>query len=513
MTGSVGLPRRLFENCFRSSRLRAAVAALAIAGLVLLYAPAALADPWLAPGNVQARQDIELLADSGVIHMPMTTWPIPWGSVAAQLAAVQTDHLSAAQQVAYERLVEDIRGVQAGGSHLGYMAKAAPGRPALHWFGDSTRGKSAAGASFAGYNGNLAFRFNVSAVYGSRDHQRARFDGSYVGVALDNWILSAGAINQFWGPAWSGSLILGANARPVPGLMLSRNVSTPFQTPILHWLGPWTFTMFAGRLGDNRYIAHPFLLGARVTFVPLHGLEIGLSRTAQFGGAGRPQGFKCLWKTVLGHTNVQVGKQVDCAGQMAGFDLRFHIPDTRLAFYSQFNATDSSHFGLSKWTTLSGLSMWGTVGRYGANYRAFLEYSNTTVNAYKNPVANTEYENHIYRSGYNYRGVVMGYPTGNDSELWTLGLALQGTDNGELTFLFRHGVLNKDNSNGGYEPWGGNKLAPVRTALNEFDVYYTPSFWHRHLDFALGVTRWAPYGLPAETGVHAEIGWQEGFSE
>ena len=156
--------------------------------------------------------------------------------------------------------------------------------------------------------------------------------------------------------------------------------------------------------------------------------------------------------------------------------------------------------------------MWGTVGRYGANYRTFLEYANTTVNAYKKPVINTEYENYIYRSGYNYRGVVMGYPTGNDSELWTLGLTLQGTDNGELTFLLRHGALNKDNSNF-QEPWGGNKLAPVRTSLNEFDVYFTPSFWGRHLDLALGVTRWAPLGLPAETGVHAEIGWTAGFSE
>ncbi len=512
MIGSVGRSCRLFEGCRGGSRLRATVAALALAGLIVLYAPAAAADPWLAPGNIQTRQDIELLADSGVIHMPMTTWPIPWGSLAAQLAVVRTDRLSEAQQVAYERLVEDIRGVQAGGSHLGDMVKAAPGRPALHWFGDSTRGKSAAGASFAGYNGNLAFRLNVSAVYGSRDHQRARFDGSYLSVALDNWILTAGQINQFWGPAWSGSLILGTNARPVPGIMLSRNVSTPFQTPILHWLGPWTFTMFAGKLGEDRYIPHPFLLGARLAFDPLNGLEVGFSRTAQFGGRGRPQGLNCLWKTIAGQTNVQPGTTVDCAGQMAGFDVRFHIPDTRLALYSQFNATDSSHFGLSKWTTLSGLSMWGTVGRYGANYRAFLEYANTTVNAYKTPVINTEYENHIYKSGYNYRGVVMGYPTGNDSELWTLGLTLQGTDNGELTFLLRHGALNKDNSNVNL-PWGGNKLAPVRTSLNEMDVYYTPSFWHRHLSFELGVTRWGPYGLPVETGIHAQIGWQTGFSE
>lgn len=485
----------------------------AVFTLAALVAPSrAVADPWLSPGDVQARQDVELLADTGVIDVPITTWPIPWGSLAAQLATVEVDKLSPAQQLAYERLMDGIRAVQAGGSHAGYKLEAAPGRPALNWFGDNTRGKETAGASWSGYNGNLAYRFNVSTVYGSRDHQRVRFDGSYVGTELGNWILTAGQINQFWGPAWSGSLILGTNSRPVPGLMLSRNVAEPFNTPILHWLGPWTMTIFAGQLGNDRYIRHPYLLGMRVAFVPLHGVEFGLSRTALFGGKTRPRSWSCLWKTIIGHTNVQPGTTLDCAAQMAAIDVRLHIPHTSFDFYSQWSASDTSSKQPTKWADLLGLSKWGSIGGDGASYRAFLEYANTTVDSFKSPIPNFQYENYIYKSGFRYRGYTFGYPTDNDSELWTAGVTLQGTDDGQLTFLVRHGTMNVDNTNA-KEPWGGNKLAPVRTAFDEADVYFQPSFWGGHLNLGLGVTRWGPHGLPVETGLHGEIGWQMGFSE
>lgn len=485
-------------------------AAVMVAAMGLAAPRTALADPWIGPGNIQARHDIELLVDAGVINVPVTTWPIPWGSIAAEMAVVDGKRLPPAQQLAYHRLLAYIRDVQAGGSHLGYMLAAAPGRPALRWFKDTPRGKEVAGASWSGYNGHLAFRFNVLAVYGDRDHQRIRFDGSYLSLALGNWILTAGQVDQYWGPAWSGSLILGANSRAVPGISLSRNSSEPFDTPLLSWLGPWTLTIFAGRLEDNRYVPHAYLLGMRFAFRPLSGVEIGLSRTALFGGEGRPSGWNCLWQTIIGRTNTEPGRTLDCAAQMAAIDARFHIPYTRLVFYGQMAAGDQSDTGVSKWTDLLGLSLWGSIGKDGASYRGFIEYANTMVNSYSEPIPNYEYENYIYRSGYRYRGMSLGYPTDNDSELWTLGLTLQGSDSGQLTFLLRHGTLNYDNTNR-FEPWGGNKLAPVKTGLDALDVYFRPSFLGGHLNLGVGVARWAPYGLPASTGFHAQIVWQYGF--
>src|SRR5690625_4130704 len=117
---------RLGESCARVSAglypLRGAawraclLAALGMLASALVLMPAlAKADPWLGPGHVQLRQDIELLVDTGVINVPVTTWPIPWGSVSAELAKVDASRLSPAQQLACEGVVERIRAVQAGG--------------------------------------------------------------------------------------------------------------------------------------------------------------------------------------------------------------------------------------------------------------------------------------------------------------------------------------------------------------------------------------------------------------
>ena len=39
------------------------------------------AEPWAAPGDLLLRTDLELLNDSGVINVPLTSWPIAWGDI------------------------------------------------------------------------------------------------------------------------------------------------------------------------------------------------------------------------------------------------------------------------------------------------------------------------------------------------------------------------------------------------------------------------------------------------
>ena len=46
-------------------------------------------EPWLAPGNVQARHDIQLLVDDGVINIPLSQWPIATADLAQALAAAE----------------------------------------------------------------------------------------------------------------------------------------------------------------------------------------------------------------------------------------------------------------------------------------------------------------------------------------------------------------------------------------------------------------------------------------
>ena len=46
-------------------------------------------EPWLEPGNLQARHDIQLLVDDGVIDIPLSQWPIATADLAQALAAAE----------------------------------------------------------------------------------------------------------------------------------------------------------------------------------------------------------------------------------------------------------------------------------------------------------------------------------------------------------------------------------------------------------------------------------------
>ncbi|HWJ05189.1 MAG TPA: hypothetical protein VNS57_05300, partial [Steroidobacteraceae bacterium] len=59
--------------------------------VVALGGTARAGEPWIAPGNLQVRHDVQLLVDGGVIDLPTTYWPIATSDLANAL-----DHLSRA---------------------------------------------------------------------------------------------------------------------------------------------------------------------------------------------------------------------------------------------------------------------------------------------------------------------------------------------------------------------------------------------------------------------------------
>jgi hypothetical protein len=64
----------------------------------------ASADPWLAPGDEGLRSDIQLLADAGILHGPVTTWPLSWPDVARDVLAAQEKGLDEATLDALQRV-------------------------------------------------------------------------------------------------------------------------------------------------------------------------------------------------------------------------------------------------------------------------------------------------------------------------------------------------------------------------------------------------------------------------
>lgn len=461
-SGSTYDPRSLASQGMRGASLATPLhpaqlrrtAATLLLVLIVAAAPVA-ADPWAAPGNLQLRHDIELLADAGIIRSPVTTWPLSWPDVARDALGATPEPKERALNDALLRVQRAARRAAAVGfSGLGVRISAARDPTQLRTFSDTPRAQGELGVEATWLGERFAANLNATAVASPADGQKLRLDGSYLGVTLANFMISVGSMERWWGPGWEGSLILGTNARPIPGLTIERNYTDPFQWRALHWLGPWRASIAVGQeersgvpLPDVRFFA------ARLNFKPRPWFEFGLSRTAQFCGRGRTCTLRTVWDLLRGHDN-QVspsGGTADQPGnQMAGYDLRLRSPwrSVPLAFYAQMIGEDEAGGLPSKFLGLAGLETW--MDTSAGSLRLRTEFADTACEfSRQRPQFNCAYRNSIFPQGYTYRGRIIGDSMDNDGRMVSLGVLLVRPSGETWSLLARKAELNRD---GGIDP-------------------------------------------------------------
>ena len=248
----------------------------------------ALAGPWISPGDETLRHHIQVLADAGVIRVPLTTWPLMWSGIKYDLDSAEAYELSTGQQLSLGYVRFALRRDTNDDVRLTWRGDIRQSPHLFTYFANSQRDQAETSLSADWMNKHFAGQLKLSYTDDNNDAS-AKLDGSYLSAILGNWAFTAGATDRWWGPSWQNNLILGTNARPVPGLTIQRNHSAPFETPWLSWIGPWHLETFMGRMENNREISHALLWGLRVTFRPIKPLEIGLTRTAQWAAKAVPR--------------------------------------------------------------------------------------------------------------------------------------------------------------------------------------------------------------------------------
>jgi len=393
---------------------------LPAAGLTLWQG--AVAEPWAASGDSGLRHDVQLLTDAGLLAGPYLSWPVGWNELARQLSAATAAELSLSQARALERVrARATRETKPHEVDLQLRLSAAVEPGTLRGFEDTPREEGEAWVSVETQRDRWAGMLRIGAVSSPDDGQSVRADGSYVGAMLGNWMLSAGLTERWWGPGWQGSLILSTAARPVPAIAIDRLRSDRFELPVLRWLGPWRLSAFMGQLESDREYPDALLFGLRVEMRPHPTLQLGLSRTAQWCGEGRPCGLDTFWDLLVGNDN-QEDLDEQPGNQLAGFDLRWTWPGGRVpvAVYAQGIGEDEAGGLPSKYIGLVGLEFWGSFG--DASYRAFAEYSDTACDFTSSPPEfGCAYTNVIYTDGYRYRGRAIGHSIDADGESIAFG--------------------------------------------------------------------------------------------
>jgi hypothetical protein len=451
-----------------------------------VFIGSAQAAPWISPGDKQLRHHIQVLADAGVIAIPVTTYPLMWSGIADELHRHHNSIVKVALNDSERWSLGYVRHELARATESGVSGQVRIGLRSeslyLTDFGSHETDKSSLNKQLDWVGERFAAQLNVTYIPDTESNSAdadtdVRLDGTFVSGVVGNWSLTAGSLNRWWGPGWQNSLILSNNARPVPGLTLQRNYSNAFETPWLSWIGPWQMVSFMGQLEEERHIRQAKLVGMRISFRPFHALEIGLSRTAQWGGEGRPENFSSLKNLLIGEDNVDIAvdgvekKEQEPGNQLAGFDWRgsFSVFGARLAYYGQMIGEDEAGGAPAKYMVQQGLE--SSFSTKNIQSRLYIETTDSTCEAFSQDISNCAYEHGIYNNGYRYYDRSLGATADNDSR--TLTFAGQHILNQErsIHWSVTKFALNRDGGN--VASPGGNPLSPERQ-----------TFWQTKLEFS-----------------------------
>jgi hypothetical protein len=501
----------LLSGTFRIGQTLVRAVALAAA---LLGAATATADPWLAPGESALRSDLQTLADAGVLHAPMTTWPLPWAEIAADVGEASPDALNVGSQMALERVRDRARSETRIAQWSASAHATLADDPAFfRAFEDTPRSDGEIGGALSRTGDRIAFRLSAARAWNPTGGDTVRLDGSYLGLVVGNWMLTAGYPERWWGPGWDSSLVLSTNARPPPQLAINRNFATPFRQRWLQWIGPWSLTSFVGELDDERVVNDPLLLGLRVAAKPLPQLEIGLARTAQFCGDGRRCDAETLGNLLLGRDNrgVNVGDDAEPGNQLGGFDVRWALPFDRrpTALYWQWIGEDTRQGGpqIGSWLREMGVELSGQVFAEQWRHRSYIELADTACGTggggFGGAQLGCAYEHSIYQTGYRYKGRSIGHGMDGDGTSLAAGSMLL-REGKEWHLSVKRAELNRSSG-------PNHTLSPTPLTVTEIAVYHSRALRLGAVRAAIGVrrSRGVLDALPDDT---SPFGWLEWVS-
>ena len=286
----------------------------------------------------------------------------------------------------------------------------------------------------------------------------SRFDSRYLGVAVKPEIdlhedathftfkkayllanlgreeFMLGKESAWWGPGQNGSILLSTNAEPLTTVKLSNSVPYfPFGIGVRG-------TLFFARLENDRNdVRKPILNGIRLDIKPARFIELGLSKSALFGGDGRKENSRTFTDSLFGiGENVNSTNANEPGDQRAGFDVKLVLPWHRqpITLYIDFAGEDQRNHFPEKWFYLYGLYLPRVLNLDRLEF--FAEYANNKDSFYKG----AWYTHHIYSQGYTYNGRIIGHYMGSDAKdlflqaRYNLGAAVLTLSYEELRKLF-----------------------------------------------------------------------------
>lgn len=419
----------------------------------LIFSLPALAEPWIDTSDIYLKANIQLLADTGHIITPVTTYPLMWHDIIRDLKRIDQSVLTSNQYNAYHYVKHQSKLAQKNQTRI--KAQVGIDDKRFLSFGETVSDKNSISVHSSVMYDNFAVKIAPSYTLDPVDGDKSRWDESYVAAFLGNWVVSFGRQNRWYGPTWDTSLSLTNNARPITALTLSRKSAEPFIIPFTEFDIPWTVSTFMGKMDDERTIEDTLLWGFRLNFKPFKNLELGITRLAQWGGEGQSQDLSTFWDVLIGRTNCGVDDLVcdvenpNPANQQAGYDFRysFNLFNVPMSLYGQQFAEDGNADSGSYLTKTQPQFGFDThINIFNKPSTIFAEFSDTFAHCGgSRDIGDCYYEHSGYKTGMRYNGRTIGSAYDNDAKTYVLGAISHLGTHTQLTTKLRYLDLNYDN--------------------------------------------------------------------
>ena len=390
------------------------------------------AEPWINTSDIQLRSDIETLADIGIIKVPVTSYPLMWAGIIRDIDSTNIQDVPVEYKNVFWRIKKAGKAAVSTREKKLLKFAVSNSEQTLRSFGDSSRHKMELTANRASMNSSLAWNVQINRALDPMDNDRVYFDGSYIAAVWENWVVSIGSVEKWWGASWDSANLISNNARTPFGLTFSRNYSDVSDLPVLNWLGQWNITGFVARLDDDRVINKPNFSGLSFSFKPVDNLEVSYRTTAISNGTS----------DLNGTSEINLENFED--KRINAIDFRWRLPKTITSqhFPSSFYVSATDEDQQSDFSSLQyGVTSSFKVFNY--NWRVFLESSQTKPNDLDIDSFNATYEDDIYRTGFRYNRRAIGSTFDNDSKVVSFGVMGKLTNNQSFVLKLQNILINQ----------------------------------------------------------------------
>lgn len=433
-----------FVSCALFATLCSALPAAFAAG------PAALLDA----SEVGLRDDLAWLADRALISLGLGTWPLP---VALVMFAINARREGTWSDVDLDALAR-VRVTLARLDEAAIVSwRINSARHPVSDAGLAVRARNEAALQLQQESEavTLRLRLGLQEERLARSPSPATLDGSYLALKLPGAVVAMGAVDRWWGPARYASPILGNAAPAIPTLMIRRSDESAPETPILAWVGPWSYEVSVGR-PSHYQPSGPATIGIRLTARPLPGLELGISRFIYWGGEGQPHSLRSLGKALLGISNIDdpLVDGPDPSNEIAGVDMRWSLPTANATWvgYAHMAGEDEANAAPSKWIATLGLQLKFATASH--RFELTAEGTDTRLGnlfGLQSGTGQPAYQHGTYVSGHYHQGLPIGAFIGGGGVLGSIGVAVAPIDD-PSTLRYEIRLWRAHVSQSGYEP-------------------------------------------------------------